>query len=221
MGTAERRERERDALRARIMDAARAMFARDGFEAVSMRAIADAVEYSPAAIYLHFKDKAELFAEIVRHDFGTFAAAFEAAASVPDPVERLRELGRTYVAFAVAHPNHYRLMFMTPPGPESNQYTPEDWKRRGDPACDGYATLLDAVRHAIDRGAIAGTAADAQAVAQTFWAGVHGVASLEITMHDDPWIEWAEFGHRRDLMIDALLRGLAAKPRAARKKVRP
>ena len=93
MGVIERRERERLETRARIMDAARDLFAREGYEAVSMRRIAEAIEYSPTAIYVHFKDKQDLLLEICRTDFGAFGHMLADLQSVQDPVERIRRMG--------------------------------------------------------------------------------------------------------------------------------
>ena len=73
MGTAERRERERQELRVRILDAARELFAEQGYDAVTMREIADRIEYSPTAIYFHFKDKEALLRELCDTDFATLA----------------------------------------------------------------------------------------------------------------------------------------------------
>ena len=109
MGTIERRERERSETREKILSAARELFAREGYEAVSMRKIAEAIEYSPTAIYVHFKDKRALMDELCRVDFGAMAKDFQYARNVADPIERLRVLGEGYVQFAVQRPNHFRL----------------------------------------------------------------------------------------------------------------
>jgi AcrR family transcriptional regulator len=71
MGTLQRRERERNEVRSLIMDTARRLFAAEGYHAVSMRRIADAIEYSPTAIYVHFKDKDSLIRELCAEDFGS------------------------------------------------------------------------------------------------------------------------------------------------------
>src|SRR4051794_31634463 len=99
MGSQERREREREATRAKIMAAARDLFAREGYEAVSMRRIAEVIEYSPTAIYVHFKDKDALFRELCAHDFGRLAEVFAQLSRVADPVERVRQIGLAYVRF--------------------------------------------------------------------------------------------------------------------------
>src|SRR4028119_1353956 len=101
MGTLERRERERSETRAKILDAARDLFAEHGYDAVSMRKIAEAIEYSPTAIYVHFKDKEALFHELCRGDFGRLAHESQRLGSIADPVERLRLLGHAYMRFAL------------------------------------------------------------------------------------------------------------------------
>jgi AcrR family transcriptional regulator len=60
MSARQRREREKVETRRKILDAARELFALDGYDAVTMRAIADRIEYTPTAIYFHFRDKGEL-----------------------------------------------------------------------------------------------------------------------------------------------------------------
>ena len=139
MGTTERRERERQELRERILDAARTLFAEQGYDAVTMRKIADRIEYSPTAIYFHFKDKQTLLQELCDTDFGALAHEFQKIARIGDPVDRLRQIGRAYVEFAIAYPNHYRLMFMTP---SKASLEPEGSRlARGNPEEDAYAFL--------------------------------------------------------------------------------
>src|SRR6516165_2630672 len=113
MGVKERREREKSETRDKILDAARELFINEGYEAVSMRKLAEKIEYSPTDIYLHFADKEELFHELCHEDFPPLAEVFPSSAMPLDPVERLRFIGQTYVDFGTRYPNHYKLMFMT------------------------------------------------------------------------------------------------------------
>src|SRR5258706_14008541 len=145
MGIQERRERERCEVRTKIMDAARELFAKEGVEAVSMRKIAEAIEYSPTAIYLHFADKDALLGELCANDFGSLAQAFNKAAAITDPIERIRALGIQFMKFGVKYPNHFRFMFMTPTKAKA-ELDEEMLKRRGDPEQDAYARLLLACR---------------------------------------------------------------------------
>src|SRR5258706_8452785 len=139
LGTTERRERQREELRGQILDAARELFAELGYDAVTMRKIAERIEYSPTAIYFHFKDKEALLRELCDTDFAALAHEFQKIARIADPMDRLRAIGRAYVAFAVGYPNHYRLMFMTPkPG---GMRAEDSRLRRGNPEEDAYAFL--------------------------------------------------------------------------------
>ena len=92
MASKDRRERERSELRTRIMDAARRMIVQQGCEALSMRKLAEAIEYSPTAIYDYFKDKDALIQEICRTDFARLASMSREASAIEDPIERIRQM---------------------------------------------------------------------------------------------------------------------------------
>ncbi|MFN8549761.1 MAG: TetR/AcrR family transcriptional regulator [Candidatus Eisenbacteria bacterium] len=205
MGTKERRERERQEVRGLILDAARELFATAGYEAVTMRRVAEKIEYSPTAIYLHFKDKQELLAELCRTDFLSLAQAFQRIARVTDPIERIRRIGLAYVKFAQEHPHHYRLMFMTP-APEA--VTDPDKQGKGNPEQDAYAFLRLAVQQAMADGRLRRELDDADLVTQTAWAGVHGVISLHLALGNSPWVPWRSLKRSAESMIDVITRGI-------------
>jgi AcrR family transcriptional regulator len=203
MGSGERRERERAAVRERILSAARELFAQRGIDAVTMRGIAGAIEYTPAALYVHFRDKNDLLRALCRNDFAALNEQQRRVSRVADPVERIRRIGLAVVKFAVTHPNHYRFMFMTPLKVEPAE---EDLARRGDPEEDGYAFFVGVVREAMEAGRL--RAGDAHLAAQTLWAGVIGVAALHITHAEDPWLPMRAVGVRARAMVDALIAGM-------------
>ncbi len=205
MGTQERRAREREEIRTKIIDAAREMFASEGYDAVTMRRIADEIEYSPTAIYFHFKDKDALIHEICDVDFGKLAHEFGGIATIADPIERLRRTGQAYAEFGIRNPNHYRLMFMTPHPP----YSPADSRlQKGNPEEDAYAFLCQIIIEATEQGRLRRDLKDPDLVCQTVWAAVHGVISLQIAKQNDAWIEWAPLKKRVTAMIDAIVRGI-------------
>ncbi|MFM0504655.1 TetR/AcrR family transcriptional regulator [Paraburkholderia caffeinilytica] len=115
MGIVERKSRQKQALRERILDAARRIVMREGFAALSMRKIADAIEYSPATLYLHFASRDEIAQALCAEGYAQLLETFVPLAQIADPAERLKALGRAYVAFGVAHPETYRLIFMEDP----------------------------------------------------------------------------------------------------------
>ncbi|MGA7992987.1 MAG: TetR/AcrR family transcriptional regulator [Thermoanaerobaculia bacterium] len=204
MGIVERREREKLEVRTKILDAARELFAREGYGAVTMRRIADAIEYSPTAIYLHFRDKETLVRELCEEDFASLARAFLRIAKEPDPLERLRKIGMAYVDFGVEKPNHYRLMFM------STRHEPVEMEglKKGNPEEDAYAFLVATVAEAISKGSLKPELRDAHVVAQAAWAGVHGVISLHLAKEGDPWVEWRPVKKTAALVVDSMIDGL-------------
>jgi AcrR family transcriptional regulator len=206
MGTIERRERERQDTRTKIIDAARDLFAREGYDAVSMRRIAEAIEYSPTAIYVHFRDKQDLLFQICQADFASLAQGVAELQRVKDPIERLRLLCHQYIQFGIAHPNHYRLMFMTPidlPPELVMQDT-----NHGNIDRDSYAFVKMTCQEAMDRGRIRPEYRDADLLAQTFWSAVHGVTSLHIVKSKNPWIAWSGVERLSDAMVESTLRGV-------------
>src|SRR2546423_841925 len=99
-----------------IMDAARELFVEEGFENVSMRRIAEKIEYSPTTIYLYFEDKLSLLYAICQETFAKLAKRLEAhGRESADPVETLKKGCRAYIEFGLKHPNHYKLTFITLP----------------------------------------------------------------------------------------------------------
>jgi AcrR family transcriptional regulator len=207
MVATERRERERQDVRAKILDAARELFAQDGYDAVTMREIAKRIEYSPTAIYLHFADKAALIRELCNSDFLTLAQRFIELMTVRDPIERIRRAGEAYIEFAERNPNHYRLMFMTPLPAEAP--TPADSTlQQGNPEEDAYAFLRGSVQEALAAGRFRRGLTDPDLLSQVFWAGVHGIAALQVVRAQDPWVEWRPLAERTRTLIDALIDGL-------------
>ena len=112
MGILERKERDKEEMRRKIMDASRQLFLEQGFEKTSIRNIADAIEYSPATIYLYYKDKNELLFALHEEAFVKLMQELSVVMKVQDPFERLVEMGRQYIKFAVENPELYDLMFI-------------------------------------------------------------------------------------------------------------
>ena len=200
MGAAERRERERAQLRAKILDAARELFVDHGYDAVTLRKVASSIEYSTTAIYVHFKDKRELIRELVAEDFRRHAKHFAQAATIQHPVERLRAAGKLYVDFAIQFPNHYRMMFMSPPNIDQNRVQRPDG--------DSYAFLLSCVRACVDQGHIRPDVTDVDLIAQVLWANVHGIASLYIAKGKRTMFDWRSVDDQLTLLFDTYWDGL-------------
>jgi AcrR family transcriptional regulator len=197
-------------MRDMILDAARELFVAEGYQAVSMRKIAERIEYSTTALYVHFRDKETLMRELCARDFAEFAKVFARIAGIADPIARIRAAGEAYIRFGLEHPNHYRLMFMTPVAPEVYERDDEALRRRGNPDVDAYTFLRDAVVQALAEKRFAPGYRDPDLIAQTLWAGVHGMVSLQIVKGQDPCLGWTDVEDRTNAMLDGILHGLAA-----------
>ncbi|HEX5432782.1 MAG TPA: TetR/AcrR family transcriptional regulator [Candidatus Angelobacter sp.] len=206
MGVLERREREKTELREKILEAARELFLSEGYDRVSMRKVAEKIEYSPTAIYLYFADKEELFHELCQEDFARLASIFQERGVSPDPLERIRQIGRLYVEFGMKFPNHYRLMFMTPHPPSGLQES--DLQRKGNPELDAYAFLNQTVQEALQAGSFREVLTDPDLISQTLWAAIHGVISLGIAKCEEGWVEFRPTEQRADVMLEGILYGL-------------
>jgi AcrR family transcriptional regulator len=200
MGITERREREKEEVRNKILDAARERFAAEGYDKVTMRGIAEAIEYSPTTIYLHFQDKDALVRELCNVDFGRLLEAMEHAPVPAEPVEAIRQLGRAYVAFALEHPNQYRFMFMTPIAPLGE-------RQEDSPGALSFGHLLAAVERAVAAGRF--RRVDPVTAAQVLWMSVHGVAAALVTLPPSCFPHAPAAPDLVDQVIDNALRGLA------------
>lgn len=186
MGVKDRRARDRQRLRERILDAARDILVTQGFGALSMRKVADRIEYSPTAIYLHFPDKQALVAELCDATFARLVREMETLPSeFKDPLVRLRRGLERYVRFGLKHPQHYLASFVIPNGVEDDAKT---LRRLQAPDSNGMRalgvlrhTVADCVRQRKLK------AKDVDATTRALWAGVHGITSLLIVYERFPW----------------------------------
>lgn len=195
----------REQLRTLIIDQARELFINRGVEAVTMREIAKRIGYSATSIYLHFADKEALLRAICDTDFLTLATSLKAILAIDDPIQRLVALGQGYASFALAYPNHYRLMFMTPHLPYTQA---QSGLQQNNAEQDAYFQLKSVVNDVYLAGGFKETLQDPELIAQTVWAGIHGVVSLQIIMAQDAWIEWRPVEMRLQIMQTLILAGL-------------
>lgn len=206
MGSTERRLRQKQELRERILDAARELFNARGYDAVTMREIAARIEYSATALYGHFADKQALIDELCREDFSRFGERFVALSSIRDPIERLCRAGVAYFDFAEQHPEHYRLMFMA-----QRPATAPDCAERADPTRNAYVFLRSLISDLKNAELLRSELTEVDAVAQTAWAAVHGATALDLTIHQTgPWLDFRPRAERIAAVLELLVTGLLA-----------
>jgi AcrR family transcriptional regulator len=194
---------ERIDTRQKILSAARELFVRRGYEATTMRAIAEQIEYTPTAIYHHFQNKETLLTELAVFDFRSLAAALLRIGQVADPIERLRRMGVAYVEFGITHPMQYQFMFMT-----SRPADARSEIAHGDPGEDAYAFLRQTCIEVIATGRLRPEFQDPEEVAQMAWAAMHGLVALQIAKGDDEAIPWQDVRETAASSCDTLVRGL-------------
>jgi AcrR family transcriptional regulator len=173
MGIAERKKRDARRMRDLITEAAMRLFLEHGYEKVSIRRIAEEIEYSPATLYLYFKDKDEILFTLHNEGFEDLYKRQQTVLSVKDPLERLRRHGELYVSFALEKPEYYDLMFIMR-SPAKLIKKKKEWTS----GLRSYEFLVRNVRECMDAARI--PKMDIDVAAFTFWAHVHGVASLII-----------------------------------------
>jgi AcrR family transcriptional regulator len=184
LGVQERKLRQKKFLRQEILDAASELFVKEGYENVSMRRIADKIEYSPTTIYLYFKDKAELLEQVCQETFARLTQHLRRILEQPgDPLERLRCGLIAYVHFGLENPHHYRATFMMPI-PEG--FDKEKYAKPDSPGLQAFDFLRRCVFDCIAAGKL--NPRDPELASQTLWCGVHGVTSLLITHALFPWV---------------------------------
>jgi AcrR family transcriptional regulator len=185
MGIAERREREKEALRTLIMEAARDILSEQGLDALSMRAIAERVEYSPATIYLYFRDKDELIRAVVHAGFVRMGEYMreEIRRSMEQSraVEAYRAMGRAYARFALENTAYFRVMFELPSVPSMECMPCESLDAVASRDEESFNFAIRTLERAMDEGSV--ELADPRRGATVGWGLVHGLTSLYLGGH--------------------------------------
>jgi len=202
MSSKQRRAREKEGLREEILDAARTLFVKDGYESVSIRKIADKIEYAPGTIYLYFRDKSEILDRICEETFAKLIVRMQAIEhDTAAPLDKLRRGLRTYIQFGLDNPNHYILTFIQA---KVNHQADSVFQTAG---LKAFSCLRQGVQECVDAGVL--VSHDADELAQTLWAGIHGLTSVLITCTGFPFIEQNRL---IDRMVHTLVEGVRLKP---------
>ena len=170
MGIKERQERDREAVRRAILDAARELFVAEGFQHVSIRKIAERIEYSPAAIYSYFASKDDIFLALAAEGFHRLDEKVRAAMNTDNPIENVRACWWAFYEFSQEHTAYFELMFVDRSVPRITQ----QW--------EGFEFLqqmlthaVSAIQRAIDAGQFPATLSP-NAAMHMLWASLIGPA---------------------------------------------
>jgi AcrR family transcriptional regulator len=175
------------------------MFADEGYQQVSMRRLAERIEYSPTTIYLYFEDKDDLFRAVCEETFGKLVSRLEKHRQeyAGDPLAWLRAGLREYIEFGLKHPEHYTVTFMRRTREEAAPHFETSSGR------DAFDILRQAVAACITAGRL--RAIDPEVAAQTLWMSVHGLVALLITKKAFPFAPRAAL---IDELLETIVRGL-------------
>jgi AcrR family transcriptional regulator len=175
MGITERKEKQKQDIKRMILDASVKLFVEEGFEHVTMRKIADLIEYSPTTVYLYFKDKNEIFFHLHQMGFEKMLVMNQHLADIKNPLMRLYKMGENYIDFGMKNPEFYDIMFIQrAPMAALEEMEECNWSL-GDSALGALKNLL---KECMDKGLI--QKAPVEAAAMAIWSMVHGLVSLTI-----------------------------------------
>ena len=172
MGIAERKEKQKIEIRKRILDASMQLFVQEGFENVSIRRIADIIEYSPTTIYLYFKDKDEIFFNLHEIGFLKMQEMNKDLPAIQNPLIRLHKMGENYIRFGMENPEYYDLMFIQKEPMDKLTEMGCKWEN-GDAA---LTLLRNTLSECMEKGYVAKV--DATMLSLSVWSMVHGLVSL-------------------------------------------
>ncbi len=199
MSALSRRRKHKAELRRLILDAAREIFVRQGYESFSMRKLAEKIEYSPGSVYLHFKNKEELFECLVDESFTRLLKTLSSLRNgkeLQDPAEELKKGMQAYVEFGLRNSNDYRFAFMLRPPIEKHPYK--------------VHAAFEALRYMVGRCVEEKRfrAVDVETTSQALWATAHGITSLLIQRPTFPWVPKKELiAQLINTSVDSLVEG--------------
>jgi AcrR family transcriptional regulator len=189
MSVQERKQRERAERERLIVATARELAEQQGWDAVTTRRLAESIEYSQPVLYSHFRGKREIIGAVALKGAAEMAVAVRAAASrANSPRERVAALARAYLDFAARNPAVYDALFQLDGGlAYAQEDTPEPLK-------DAFAALMESL------GEVAGEGVHPGLFTETFWAALHGLATLTRAGRLPP----QDIEPRLELLVDRL-----------------
>jgi AcrR family transcriptional regulator len=194
MGVTERKVKHREDLKKDILEAAKELFITKGLESTSIRNIAEKIEYSPATIYLYYKDKNEIVHALHSEGFKMLVSHFEVLGHITNPFERLKGMGRAYIQFAVQNPDIYQLIFIMKEPLQHVANCFEDWDE-GDRAFDILLkTIEDCQRSGYFK------QFDKTLLSFVIWSTMHGLSALRTSGH----MEHVAAARAKDVNLDQL-----------------
>jgi len=202
-----RAARKREELQRRILHEARDIVVTQGFQALSMRKLAERADCALGTLYLYFKNRDDIARHLWAEGFGQLAEVLLPCGGISDPSERMRSIARAYIDFGLNRSETYHLLFLEDPKfSEGTTYSQGFAEGTVDPGAQVLGLLLGLVADLQGAGIVPESANNFQ-IMETFWTGLHGIVSLQITcslfLQTDP--QQLAAG-----LVESLLKGWAA-----------
>jgi AcrR family transcriptional regulator len=177
MGIAERRLRQKEEVRSKILTTAWQMVKEDGWQSVSIRKIADAIEYSAPVIYDHFENKEAILLEFGKEAFRLLSKKIQQAKEKSgDPADQLKAIADAYWNFALRNKEYYKLMFgLGMAGCEIDKCFPERSEFR--------KLVMGPITAMIEKSK--SPSANVCLKYHTFWSILHGLISIKMMGNSD------------------------------------
>lgn len=179
MGVKERQEREKEAVARAILDAARDLFVAEGYHSVSIRKIAERIEYSPAAIYGYFASKDDIFFALAEEGFRILSSSPDCSHD-RDPLDSIRSVFWRIYEFSTSHPEYFALMFVDRNVPRISQ----DWERF-DLMRKRKASVVACIQRAIEAGLFP-SGSHPDAIFRILGTAIHGAAVSRLSQRGAP-----------------------------------
>ncbi len=206
MGVRERQLRDKELFRKRILDAARGLISENGDETLTIRKIADRIEYSPMALYNHFADKHDILTALAKEGFAKLGKVLPKPGSA-EPLPVLRKALLQYIEFGLNNSEEYELVFMTRRASASKRNRSPSNEENIPNAAGGqtaFLRMLEYVDAALADGLVTGERFE---LAKILWAGIHGCVSLQLTQVGFPFGPPELFAAA---VVDTLIAGIRA-----------
>ncbi|WP_018921966.1 TetR/AcrR family transcriptional regulator [Salsuginibacillus kocurii] len=184
MSISERKHREKAFIKEQIVNAATELFSLYGYEHVSMRKIADKIEYSPTTIYNYFKNKNELLFELLKQGYELFYQTLDSTYQTNKKEHfdlKFKSILSAYIEFGLSHKDYYKLMFISNIDKDDSLMGVENERAKA------FEILISLVREGTESNYFIHP--DERLISQMIWGQLHGITSLLITYKDFPWVQ--------------------------------
>lgn len=176
MGISERKIKDKEELKALILQAAKKLFVEQGIEQTTIRKIANEIEYSVGTVYVYYKDKNDILHDLHTQGFKQLGSEMRVLSNVTSPMERLKALGRVYTQFAFENTDMYDLMFnLKAPMDFLDSVNKQEWNE----GKGTFDVLKTTIKECMDKGHFKGH--ELEPLSFAIWGAVHGMASLHIS----------------------------------------